>query len=369
MRIKKFIASNMQEGKQLIERELGVEAIILSNRKTKTKSGIDAIELVAALDNDNKITGNKTANPFAKSKLLNSIVNPDNVNSEINKKLIAEVGSLKEMLNELSDNIKYKYTGTMPETLARVYKIMRQSDINEEIALDIIGKITAKGLSNDYNQAIAEARKQILKDIKYSEPITKTDTRQIVSFVGPTGSGKTSSLIKLAIISKLLHKSKILIISTDTFKVGGAEQLQTLAGIAGINFVSVYSTDELRKILIEEKSYDLVLIDNVGRNPNNKDEMDALLELQIAAKSNQNYLVLSATTSESALKNTISKYKNFAVSSIIITKVDEAFGLGNIISAIKTNNISLGYFSYGQKIPDDIEYANSEKLNDYLFVV
>jgi flagellar biosynthesis protein FlhF len=352
MRIKKIIASNVQEGREMIERELGQEAIILSNRNIKLANGATAIEFVAALD-DKKLLENKTkANAYNNSALLKPNQN-DGMANEINKKLISEITSLKEIITEVSENVKYKHTGTMPPNLSRVFKIMRNSDISEELALEIVGRITMRGYANDFNQAIGEARKVILNRLQFANPIAKINSRQVITFLGPTGTGKTTSLIKLAIVCKLLHKSNILIVSTDTYKVGGVEQLQTLASISGITFTTAYSPEELSKII--------------------KEEMKGIAGFQNAITPDLTYLVLSATTSELSLINAIEKYEQIVNNkermSAIVTKVDEAAGLGNIVSALNKQNLQLSYFATGQAIPDDIEPATNEKLNDYLFVV
>jgi len=379
MRIKKFIASNMQEGREMIERELGNDAIILSNRNTKLANGTPAIELVAALDNKNNTVNNANSktNIYANSTIINPS-QKETVTNEINRKLIAEIAALKDMITDVSENVKYKYTGTMSSNLARVFKILRDSDVSEELALELIGRIVSKNYDKDFNQAIGEARRVILNRLKFSNPIAKIESRQIISFIGPTGCGKTTSLIKLAIVCKLLHKSKILIVSTDTHKVGGIEQMQTLASIAGISFATAYTPDELKNIIQLENKYDMIMIDTVGINPNNTEEMENIAALQKAANPNLTFLVLSATTSESALTNSINKFQPIiknsqtnasAEYSVIVTKVDEATGLGNIVSVLNKNNLPLSYFATGQKIPDDIEPANNEKLNDYLFLI
>ena len=378
MRIKKIIASNVQEGREMVERELGQEAIILSNRNIKLANGATAIEFVAALD-DKKLLENKTkANAYNNSALLKNSASlkpnqNDGMANEINKKLISEITSLKEIVTEVSENVKYKHTGTMPPNLSRVFKIMRNSDISEELALEIVGRITMRGYANDFNQAIGEARKVILNRLQFANPIAKINSRQIITFLGPTGTGKTTSLIKLAIVCKLLHKSNILIVSTDTYKVGGVEQLQTLASISGITFTTAYSPEELSKIIKEENKYNIIMIDTVGRNPNNKEEMKGIAGFQNAITPDLTYLVLSATTSELSLINAIEKYEQIVNDkekiSAIVTKVDEAAGLGNIVSALNKQNLQLSYFATGQAIPDDIEPATNEKLNDYLFVV
>ena len=394
MRVKKFIATNMSEGKALIEKELGNEAVILSNRPTRTKNGLEVIEIIAALESENKVPDNirnintHTNEPY---KLINPNQLLTSLDTTVNQKLIAEVTSLKEMLVDISDNIKYKYTGTMPDTLARVYKIMKDSDFNEDVCLDIIGKIAAKGMSNDYYSALEEAKKQILSNITYLDHITNdTNTKQIITFIGSSGCGKTTSLIKLGIASKLLKQANVLIISTDTFRVGATEQLQLLTGIAGITFMLAYSSEEVKKILKEETKYDLILIDTMGRNPNNRDEINDLLELQNAITEtchpvfpNSNkivpqydkktkcytFLILSAVSSLGTLENNIKKFSDFSIDSTVITRMDEAFGLGNIITALNKKQIPVSYFTNGQKIPDDIEQANNERLVDYLFTI
>ena len=377
MRIKKFIASNIQEGRGMVERELGSDAIILSNRNVKLSNGTSAIEIVAALDNKN-ITANKNkANIYANSTVINP-AQKEKVANEITKKLISEIASLKDLVNDISENVKYKYTGTMSPNLARIFKILRNSDISEEVALELIGRITMKGFANDFNQAIGEARRTVLNRLTFTNPIAKIESKQVISFLGPTGSGKTTSLIKLAIVCKLLHKARILIVSTDTYKVGGIEQLQTLASISGITFATAYTPEELKIIIKEENKYDMIMIDTVGRSPNNIKELENIAEFQKAAQPNLTFLVLSAAASEATLLNSINKFQKAvtdaelsttSVFSIIITKVDEAAGLGNIVSALNNKKLPLSYFATGQNIPDDIEPANSEKLNNYLFIV
>jgi len=376
MKIKKFIAANMHEGKELILKELGNEAIILSNRPTITKNGINAVEIVAALENENVIQEAKT-----NIKEQYNFINPNqlltSLDTTLNQKLIIEVNNLKDMIATLSDNIKYKYTGTMTETIARIYKIMKDSDFEEEVCLNIIGKITAKGITNDFHLAMEEARKQILTNITFLRSIIdNVDNKQIITFIGSSGCGKTTSLIKLGIAAKLLKQAKVLIISTDTYRVGATEQLQLLTGIAGITFMVAYNNEDIAKILNEETKYNLILIDTMGKNPNSKTEINELIEMQNVINTMQNditkcytFLILSAVSSLSSLENNIKKFRDINISSAVITHTDEAFGLGNIVTAISKKNIPISYFTNGQKIPDDIEQASSERLNDYLFTI
>ncbi len=350
----------------MIEQELGKEAIILSSRNAKLPSGGAVIELVAALD-DKTVNTQPKANIYQNSSMLSS--SKETIANEINTKLISEITSLKSMVMQVADNVKYRHTGTMTETMARVYKILRNSDISEEFALEITGRIAIKGYANDYKQAIDEARQIIMNRLTFANPIKQSPARQIAMFYGPTGCGKTTSLIKLALVCKLLYKANILIVSADTYKVGGIEQLQTLASISGIAFTAVYNPQDLRDVVKNETAYDMIMIDTVGQNPNNRENMDILHDYAKAAAPDLRMLVLSATTSESALLNTIDKFQPFGINSTIVTKVDESSGMGNITSAMVQRKIPMAYFSTGQKIPEDLELADSDKLNEYLLIV
>ncbi len=368
MKIKKFIAANLKEGTDLIKKELGSDAVILSNRPTKTKSGVDAVEIVAGLENESKVKETNNV-PNNSNQLLNSLDNT------INQKLIAEVNSLKDIVLDMHDIIKYKYTGTMTEALARIYKIMKDSDFSEDMCLDIVGKITVKGLSNDYKNAMAEAKKLILSNITFTNPINDNNTKQIITFIGSAGCGKTTALIKIGIGAKLISQARVLIVSTDTFRVGAAEQLQLLTSITGISFMIAYNNDELKRILNEEiVKYDMILIDTEGKNPNNKNEINDLAELQntintISVAKCQTNLILSATSSLSFLNSNLRSFSSLNISSVIITRTDECFGLGNVITALRNKSIPISYLTNGQRIPDDIEQADNDILNEYLFAI
>ncbi len=376
MRIKKIIANSIKEGQDIVERELGKEAIILSSRNAKLPNGSIVVEIVAALDDktilNNKSDSDNKVNLYNNSATFynNSIKKKDNTElKEFIDKIKDDFSYFSHSLAELSENIKYKYTGTMPEPLAKVYKILRNSDVSEELSLNIIGRISAKGLFGDYKKSLDEAQKLLLEHISFANPVMQSSTRQIVAFYGTTGCGKTMSLIKLAVICKLIYKQNVLIVSADTHKIGGIEQLQTLASVTGIAFKAAYNATELKDIVTKETNYNLVMVDTAGCNPNEKNDMTSLEEYHNNIKPDLKFLVLNATTSKSVLINTIEQFTKFGINSTIITKVDEAIGLGNIISALEMKKLPISYFATGKKIPEDFELATYEKLNDYLLMV
>ena len=92
--------------------------------------------------------------------------------------------------------------------------------------------------------------------------------------------------------------------SADTYKVGGSEQLQTYASIAGIPFEAVYNPEDLRGLLSKENKRDFVFVDTIGRNPKTKDHIEGLKDYIKASKPDAIYIVHSSTASENSMRRT-----------------------------------------------------------------
>lgn len=180
---------------------------------------------------------------------------------------------------------------------------------------------------------------------------------------GPTGSGKTMALVKLSIIMNLLGK-KVLVISADTYKVGGAEQLSTYASIAGIPFKTAYNIKDLKKYLNEENDYDFVFIDTKGVSYRNNKHIFEISDQIKAVNPDRNFLVIPANISKGSLDQFLDETESIKFTDIILTKLDEAAKIGGVISGLAERELAITYLSYGQNVPDDISPANSEKLGN-----
>lgn len=374
MRMKKFTAKSLREGKALVIKELGNDAVILSSRTTRSaETGEEIVEIVAALDEANtrqqrpKLPASSFRFEQNHEETENVSSNENKINNEANAKIIEEISSLRDLVLRMADEVKYKHSGTMTAELSRLYKLFRNSEINEDFALEICGKIYKMGLAYDYEKALEESKNIITESMYFELPLQSSNKRNIVTFVGTTGSGKTSSLIKIAVVCKLLLKSNILIVSADTYKVGGAEQLQTFAAIAGISFQAVYSPEELTELLKTETKRDYIFIDTTGRSQNNKEHLDYIKEFIYAANADYNYLVLNAVSSELTTMKIIDNFEDMKITAAVLTKIDEAVSLGGIAGALKNKKMPLAYFSLGQQIPEDIEPANPDKFSELLF--
>jgi flagellar biosynthesis protein FlhF len=280
--------------------------------------------------------------------------------------IFEEIGSLKSLLHDVSDNVQFLHSGSLGSIFGTLYKNLRKAGISEQFALNIAGKLSARGNIHSIQEAIIEARPLLTENIKTFQPFAKGDKRKIFAFIGPTGSGKTTALTKLAIISKLVMESNSFIISADSHKVGGAEQLQTFASIASIPFATVYNKTDLSDALEGQLDKDFIFIDTTGRSPNNKESLNEMKEMLESVKIDVTFLVVSFTTSQNTFANTINSYSIFNPDALILTKLDEAATIGGIITALKEISLPLAYYTTGQKIPEDIEPASKKKLNSFV---
>jgi flagellar biosynthesis protein FlhF len=369
----------MKEAMAQMRTELGEDAVILSTRTMASQGASGtAVELVAALDSE--IPGAATAplRPIISSLKTQAEASADENTEKPLKtpeshaspllqqaafsQLQNELLSLREMLSDVSDNVRYRYSAALGPMYSRIFKKLRAEDISEETALQIVGELSSKGPHQDITEAITQARHILLNHISIAEPLQNNGKRKVVLCVGTTGSGKTTTIAKLAVLMKLVFKTNVLIISADSYKVGGAEQLQTFAAIAGIPFQVAYSTQELRQILRQETQRDFIFIDTTGRSQQNKAQMNDLTATAEAATPDITYLIQSATTSEATIKQVLKSFKSIQPDALILTKLDEAASLGGIIDALEENKLPLAYLCNGQQIPDDIEPASREKL-------
>jgi len=371
MKIKKYFAGSFNEGKVAIQADLGEDAIILSSKNTVDANGNPIFEIVAAIDDANS-TKRPMKEKLSEIKTLSSMVSQagepeNNVTMHNYDQIFAEVANIKLSLNDINDQIKYKYSTALSKDLSNLYKTLRKAELNDDLALKMINFLSKKNHQLSYDELFTDAKKYLAKELFIAETLVPKDKSQTVMFVGPTGSGKTMSLVKIAIVCKWVHKASVLIISSDTYKVGGSEQLQTYSSIAGLPFRIAYTANEIKSIIEAEQHYDFVFIDTPGRSYKNKDYVNELQNIQKSIRPDQTYLTLNANMSEATISDIISKFSQLKPTGTVLTKLDEIYRVGGVYSALVNNKIPLAYFTTGQQIPDEVEPADSNKFIDMMF--
>ncbi len=190
----------------------------------------------------------------------------------------------------------------------------------------------------------------------------------VYALVGPTGVGKTTTTAKLAARCVMRHGAgKLALITTDGYRIGGYEQLRIYGKILGVMVHSVKDETDLRIALDELKNKHTVLIDTVGVGQRDKMVADQIAMLSGTDAKVRRLLCLSATSTGETLNEVVRSYQGDGLAGCIMTKLDEAATVGNVLDVVIRQKLSLYYIANGQRVPEDLHVPNQHYLVDRAF--
>ncbi|MYM68530.1 flagellar biosynthesis protein FlhF [Pseudoduganella sp. FT55W] len=194
------------------------------------------------------------------------------------------------------------------------------------------------------------------------------DQGGVFALVGPTGVGKTTSTAKLAARCVMRHgPDKLALITTDAYRIGAHEQLRIYGKILGVMVHSVKDEADLRIALKELKNKHTVLIDTVGVSQRDQMVTEQVSMLQGADANVKRLLCLNATATQETLSEVVRAYQGSGLAGCIMTKLDEAAAIGNVLDVVIRQKLNLFYVSNGQRVPEDLHLADPAYLIDRAF--
>ncbi len=185
---------------------------------------------------------------------------------------------------------------------------------------------------------------------------------KVVAFVGPTGVGKTTSIAKLAAHYSLQQKCNVGLITLDTFRIAAVEQLRTYAEIMDLPLEVVSSAREMRDALDRLSDCDLILMDTAGQSPRDEVRVAELRMMLAEADASEIILVLSAAADLESCQGAAAAFSRVGATSLLLTKLDEAVSLGNLVPVFCNPHLPLCFVTDGQNVPDDIRPADARHL-------
>lgn len=211
-----------------------------------------------------------------------------------------------------------------------------------------------------------QAAAWLMQQLPVAKPFAGIGDARVIALVGPTGSGKTTTLVKLA--SQLLfeHKLRVGFITLDQFRVGAEEQLRKYAQILEVPCELATTAVDFETALARLADLDVVLVDTTGRSPQDTDGLRAIYDTLQCAPKRWVALVLPATLHGQDLLNTAHHFAALAPDRLILTKLDEAISFGSLLNAQLATGLSPAYFTTGQQVPEDIEAATKDRVIDCL---
>ncbi len=201
-----------------------------------------------------------------------------------------------------------------------------------------------------------------------NEEIKLEQNQKVISFVGPTGVGKTTTMAKIAAHFAVDQNKDVGLITADTYRIAAVEQLQTYSKIIDIPFAVCYSSSKLEEMIKGQfRNCDLVLIDTPGSSWKDQPQIGRLNDFVDHSFIDEVHLLLSLNTKSSDLRNIITKFSELEPDKALLTKLDETSSYGDIINIKENYKLPISYLTCGQDVPEDFEIADSEQIYKYLF--
>jgi flagellar biosynthesis protein FlhF len=240
------------------------------------------------------------------------------------------------------------------------------------ISAEIVGEILVKAQADMppirfKNKALIEGwvAKYILDTTKI---VGELQGQRVQIFVGPAGSGKTSSLVKLASHYVVNGNKKVALLSCDTMKVGGSDQMKIYAQILNVPFAVIRSQQDWNYVLQQLSGYDYILCDAPGLGLKSIEEIQLLKSLIPPSSVNASvHLVLNCTSKDQDLTETGRRYKSVHFSDVIFTGLDDSVQQGGIYNFAHRFASPLHSFGIGPNVPEDFEIASRERVVDLIF--
>ncbi len=248
---------------------------------------------------------------------------------------------------------------------------LRERDFDTVVIHDIVEHI--KNLKSeillDKNQILFEAKSFLLSHLKKQDiSLDNYSFGNNILFVGPTGVGKTVTLVKLAAHLAAMRQKKMRFISIDRYKVGADPQLAKYAEILKAPFYEIKTRENFIELMHEKHDCHYTFIDTAGKSPRDTITFQELADwLKQCNVPFDIHLVVSSTTKPRDLAFTVESYSVLKFHHVLATKLDETVYYGSLLSMLYRCQLPLSFITNGQEVPKDFEIANLENLvNDAL---
>ncbi len=411
MKVKRFFAQTMSEALKLVSEQMGPDAVILSNRRVD-----GGVEIVTALDYDENMARQRLGNQAEEAtngsrlaemqadqhrRLEDELSRSRDRIREVREKRASqgasysgssfasvedseddvfdgfepiqpvpreaysdELAQMRAEISSLKNMMHGQKPAPEPEVSSATAVQQRLAERLQEFGLgsDLAGSISRRHRAGRLEEGWKQSLKMLCTGVRTSR-LEWLDEGGAYALVGPTGSGKTTTIGKLAARYVLKHGSdSVALVTTDRYRVAAHEQLFVFGRILNVPVRVVDESHSLDDILDELSDRHLVLIDTAGLTSSDKGYQEQLAELARSHHNIKTHLVVSATSQPRIMKSVWHCYKMANLAGCVMTKIDEALTLGESLGFVMETGLPVAYYTDGQKIPEDLHHAEAVPL-------
>jgi len=390
MHIKKFEARDLSDALARIREELGPEAVILETAP-RPKPGRGVTVLAALPREDGAVpAGPRASGVEAATRALmrrplparletadesfpwparGAVSEPErpapaaDVRS-LDADLEDEARGLRARVAHLSRVVRSDHFSSVPLPLRQLYFDLTDAEVDADLVFRLLSRFGRAPIPGQFTPAPPDELIAHLRTlVPWGGAVAASGARRVIALCGPTGVGKTTTLAKIAGQAAFRLGLSVALVSTDAYRIYGAQHLATYAALMGVPFHVAGTGADLRALLAGPLATpDLVLIDTSGRSPRDPAGIDEIQRVLAADPRLEVFLALAANARARDMALALDAFSPLPVRHLVFTKVDEATSTGAAFSLALKARRPVAYLGTGQEVPDDLEAATAAAL-------
>ena len=286
-----------------------------------------------------------------------------------------------ENLGERLQNVVHKVKGYGKITEDNISEMMREirlalleADVNYQVVKEFVANVKEKALGEEVQKSIkpGDLFVKIVQDELTellggeSAPLNMNGNPAILMLVGLQGSGKTTTIGKLANMLRKKNHKKPLLVACDVYRPAAIDQLKQIGKQLNIEVYEEGKNDPVeicRNALLyaKENGYDYVLIDTAGRLHIDDDLMKELDEIQNEIKPHETLLVIDSMMGQDAINVITGFSEALPLTGVILTKLDGDTRGGVALSVRHLTNIPIKFIGVSEKM-DGLDTFDPERM-------